>query len=63
MEIEYVIWNNFCNYNFLKFSTDFELFQRLQVKAGLTRFVLILAPGSTHCNSIRAPLWVRSSPW
>jgi hypothetical protein len=26
MAIEDVIWNNFCNYNFLIFSTDFELF-------------------------------------
>jgi hypothetical protein len=40
MEEEAVIVNNFCNYNFLIFSTDFELFQRFQVKAGLTRFVL-----------------------
>jgi hypothetical protein len=40
VEKEGVIWNNFCTYNFLRFSTDFELFQRFQVKAGLTRFVL-----------------------
>jgi hypothetical protein len=41
MEEEGVIVYNFCNCNFLRFSTDFELFQRFQVKAGLTRFVLI----------------------
>jgi hypothetical protein len=40
VEEEGVIVNNFCNYNFLRLSTDFELFQRFQVKAGLTRFVL-----------------------
>jgi hypothetical protein len=37
VEEEGVIVNNFCNYNFLRFSTDFELFQ---VKGGLIRFVL-----------------------
>jgi hypothetical protein len=40
VEEEGVIVNNFCNYNFHILSTDFELFQRFQVKAGLTRFVL-----------------------
>jgi hypothetical protein len=40
MEEEGVIVNNFCNYNFLRFFTDFKLFQRFQVKAGLNRFVL-----------------------
>jgi exoribonuclease II len=37
MEEEGVIVNNFCNYNFLRLSMDFEIFQ---VKAGWTRFVL-----------------------
>jgi hypothetical protein len=27
-EVENRIWSNFCDYNFLRFSTDFELFQR-----------------------------------
>jgi hypothetical protein len=40
MEEEGVIVNNFRNYNFLRFSTYFELFPRFQVKTGLTRFVL-----------------------
>jgi hypothetical protein len=37
MEEEGVIVNNFCNYNFLRFSTDFELFQRFQVKLDLAK--------------------------
>jgi hypothetical protein len=40
MEEEGLIVNNFCNYIFLKLSTDFELFQGFHVKAGLTIFVL-----------------------
>jgi hypothetical protein len=28
MEVGNPIWRNFCDYNFLRFSTDFELFQR-----------------------------------
>jgi hypothetical protein len=40
VEEEGVIVNRFCNYNFLRFSTDKKLFQIFQVKAGLTRFVL-----------------------
>jgi hypothetical protein len=32
---EGVIVNNFYNYNLLRFSTNFELFQRFQAKAGL----------------------------
>jgi hypothetical protein len=36
MEIEDVIWDNFCNYNFLRFSTNFELFQKFRVKNSLT---------------------------
>jgi hypothetical protein len=40
VEEEGVIVNNFCNCNFLIFSTNFELFQRFQVNAGLTKFVL-----------------------
>jgi hypothetical protein len=40
VEGEDVIVNNFCNYNFLRLYTDFELFQRFHVKAGLTGFVL-----------------------
>jgi hypothetical protein len=28
---EDIIWNNFCNWNFFWFSTDFELFERFQV--------------------------------
>jgi hypothetical protein len=28
MEVGNTIWNNFHDYNFLKFSTNFELFQR-----------------------------------
>jgi hypothetical protein len=40
LEEEGVIVNNICNYNFFRFSTDIELFQRLQVKADLIRFVL-----------------------
>jgi hypothetical protein len=33
VEEEGVIVNNFCNYNILRFSTDFELFQRFQVSS------------------------------
>jgi hypothetical protein len=33
--------NNFCNYNFLRFSSDFDLLQRLQVKADLTKLALL----------------------
>jgi hypothetical protein len=40
VEEEDIIVNNFCNYNLVIFSTNFELLQRFQVKAGLTRFVL-----------------------
>jgi hypothetical protein len=40
MKEECIFVNNLCNYNILRFSTDFELFQSFQVKAGLTRFVL-----------------------
>jgi hypothetical protein len=31
------IWNTFCDYNFLRFSTNFELFQRLKVKLDLIK--------------------------
>jgi hypothetical protein len=41
MEQEGVTVNNFFNYNFLRFSTDFELFLRFHVKAGLTKLVII----------------------
>jgi hypothetical protein len=34
------IQNTFRYCNFFQFSTDFELFKRFQVKAGLTRFSL-----------------------
>jgi hypothetical protein len=37
VEEEGGIVNNFCNYNFLRFSTDFELFQRFQVTLDLTK--------------------------
>jgi hypothetical protein len=37
MEEEGVIVNNFCNYNLLRFSTNFELFQRFLVKLDLTK--------------------------
>jgi hypothetical protein len=63
MEEEGVIVNNFCNYNFLRFSMDFELFQRFQVKDGLTRFVLTYPNCKPHCKSTRVPFWTRSSPW
>jgi hypothetical protein len=37
VEEEGVIVNNFCNYNFLRFPTNFKLFQRFQVKLDLTK--------------------------
>jgi hypothetical protein len=40
IEEEGIIVINFCNYSFLRFSTDFELFQLFEVKAGLTSIVL-----------------------
>jgi hypothetical protein len=35
------IWNTFHDYNFLRFSTNFELFQRFQVKLDLTKLCSI----------------------
>jgi hypothetical protein len=63
MEVENLIWNTFYYCNFFQISTDFEIFKRFQVKVSLTRFVLILAHGGTHCKSTRAPFWTKSSPW
>jgi hypothetical protein len=37
VEEEGVIVKNFCNYIFLRFSTNFKLFQRFQVKLDLTK--------------------------
>jgi hypothetical protein len=36
-EVGNPIWSNFCDYNSLRFSTGFELFQRFQVKLDLTQ--------------------------
>jgi hypothetical protein len=62
MEVGNDIWNTFHNLHFFQIFTDFELIKRFRVKFRLTRFVVILAHGSTHCNSTRTPLWIRSSP-
>jgi hypothetical protein len=36
MEVGNLIWNIFPYCNFFQISTDFEIFKRFQVKAGLT---------------------------
>jgi hypothetical protein len=37
MEVGNKIWSNFCDYNSLRFFTDFEIFQRFYVKLDLTK--------------------------
>jgi hypothetical protein len=36
MEVVNLIWHTFIYCNFFQFSTNFELFKRFQIKAGLT---------------------------
>jgi hypothetical protein len=62
LKVRNPIWNTFPYYNFFQFSTDFELIKRFWVKSSLTRFVLIQAYCSTHCNSTRALFWTRGDP-
>jgi hypothetical protein len=55
IKIEEIIWNNFCNCNILRFSTDFELLKRFRVKAGLTdlcsyRLIVTLFPNQLELH-------------
>jgi hypothetical protein len=50
MEVGNPIWNTFQCCNFFQFSTDFELFQRFQVKLDLTKLLSIMLIATAIAN-------------